>query len=137
MWSDSNQPARIYATPKTHKFKSPEDTRLESLKFRPIIAQNGTYTYNAAQVIGKYLRPLIASNNYIIKNTKDFPDLLKAQPQLQEDEEFVSYDVESLFTNIPIQETIDYILHKIYVEEKLPQICTKLIFSRLMTKLTK
>ena len=122
LYPESNQPARIYASAKTHKFKAPKEIRLETLKFRPIIAQNGTYTYNAAQVIGQYLRPLIAHNKYIIKNTQDFPKLLKSQPPLQDDEEFVSYDVESLFTNIPINETIDYIVHKIYEENKLPSI---------------
>ena len=31
--------------------------------------------------------------------------------------EDVSYDVESLFTSILVQETIDYILYKIYVKK--------------------
>ena len=29
----------------------------------------------------------------------------------------VSYDVESLFTSIPIKETIDFIVHKIYTKK--------------------
>ena len=77
-----------------------------STRTSPIIAQNGTYTYNAAQVIGDYLKPLISHNDYIIKNTQDFPKMLKVQPPLAEDEEYVSYDVVSLFTNIPIHDTI-------------------------------
>ena len=88
-------------------------------------------------MIGKYLRPLIAHNKHIINNTQEFPQLLKSQPPLGEDEEYVSYDVESLFTNIPIEDTIKYIIKKIYVEDKLPKICTQLIFTRLLTKLTK
>ena len=46
------------------------------------------------------------------------------------------YDVKSLFINVPIQETIDYILDEIYVKNKLPKICSKLIFKRLLLKLT-
>ena len=38
---------------------------------------------------------------------------------LQDDEEDVSYDVDSLFTNILIQETINYIIEQIYVHKKL------------------
>ena len=38
-----------------------------------------------------------------------FPSMLSAIPYLQDDEEEVSYDVESLFTNMPIEETINYI----------------------------
>ena len=132
----SNQPARIYATAKTHKFENVNDINIEELKFRPIIAQNGTYTYNASQVIGKYLKPLVSENPYIIKNTQDFAEILKHQPPLNENEEYVSYDVESLFTNIPIQETIEYIIRKIYDEKKIPQICSKTVFKRLLLKLT-
>ena len=40
----------------------------EKLKFRPIIAQTGTYTYNAAQVIAEYLKPHVDENPYIIRN---------------------------------------------------------------------
>ena len=42
--------------------------------------------------------------------------------QLSEDED-VSYDIESLFTNIPINETIDFICDKIYIHKKLQPIC--------------
>ena len=48
----------------------------------------------------------------------------------------MSYDVESLFTNVPVHEIIDYILQEIYVEEKLPVICSKLIMKCLLLKLT-
>ena len=61
--------------------------------------------------------------------------MLSSIPPLQDDEEDVSYDVESLFTNIPIQETINYIIEQIYVHKKLTPICSKLIFRRLLIKL--
>ena len=60
---------------------------------------------------------------------------LSTLPPLK-DEEGVSYDVKSLFTNIPIKETIDYIIHQIYKQKKLTPICTKLKFKRLLLKLT-
>ena len=44
--------------------------------------------------------------------------------------------MDSLFTNIPMQETIDYIIGQIYTEKKLPQICSKTIFRRLFLKVT-
>ena len=40
---------------------------------------------------------------------------------LFEDKEDVSHDVESLFTNIPIKETIDFICDEIYNRKKLNQ----------------
>ena len=62
--------------------------------------------------------------------------MIKNQAPLSSDEKYVSYDVDSLFTNIPIEETIEYIIHQIYNEKKVPQICSKTIFRRLMYKLT-
>ena len=40
----------------------------------------------------------------------------------------------STFTNIPIQETINYILEQIYVYENVTPICSKLILRRLLMK---
>ena len=61
--------------------------------------------------------------------------MLSSIPHLQDDEEDVPYDVESLFTNIAIQETINYISEQIYVHKKLMPICLKLVFRRLLIKL--
>ena len=58
MQPDSNQPTRLYRTPKTHKFEILDDITVVNLKFRPIIDQAGTFTYNTAKVISDYLRPL-------------------------------------------------------------------------------
>ena len=54
----SNQPGKIYPTVETHKFDSLENITIQNLKFRPIISQIGTYTYNAAKVLSDYLKPL-------------------------------------------------------------------------------
>ena len=62
--------------------------------------------------------------------------MLKEQPPLDINEEYVSYDVESLFTNIPVIETIDYIINEICVNHKIKPMCKKLIFKRLLLKLT-
>ena len=96
--------------------------------------QTGTMVYNASQVIADYLSPLNDSK-YIIKDTLTFPSILK-DSKLKEDEEDISYDVASLFTNVPIEDTIDYILDEIYVNKRLKPICSKLIMKRLLKKLT-
>ena len=54
---------------------------------------------------------------------------------LSEDKEDVSYDVESLFINIPIKDTIDFICEEIYVHKKLEPISKKPIFKKLLYKL--
>ena len=131
----SNQPGKLYATAKTHKFSSLDEMTIEKLKLRPIISQVGTYTYNAGKVIAHYLKPL-CQNEYKINGTQPFPSMLKYQTQLNPNQEYVSYDLESLFTNIPVDETINHIINKIYQKKKLPQICDKTIFKRLLLNLT-
>ena len=39
---------------------------------------------------------------YMTRNTQDFPNILKAKPLLEIVEKYVSYDIESLVTNIPV-----------------------------------
>ena len=52
------------------------------------------------------------------------------------DEEYISYNVDNLFTNISVKETTDYILEEIYVNRKMKPICSKLVFKLLLYKLT-
>ena len=101
MRPSSNQPARFFATAKTHKFDNFKDINIENLKLRPIIDQTGTATYHASKVVANYLRPL-TSNKFVIKDCLLFADILKSTV-LEKEEEIVSYDVESLFTNIIIR----------------------------------
>ena len=62
--------------------------------------------------------------------------MIKNQTPLSPDEQYVSYDVDSSFTNIPVQETIKRIIYQIYNEKKVPKSCSKTIFKRLMYNLT-
>ena len=134
MKPDSNQPACLYGTAKTHKLETLDDITVANLRFRLMIDQTGTLMYNAAKVILDYLRPL-CKNKYSIYDTQKFPSMWSSIQPLQDDEEDVSYEVESLFTNIPLQETINYIIEQIYVHKKLMPVCLKLIFRRLLIKL--
>ena len=125
----SNQPGQSFATAKTHKFKCISDVTLEQLKLRSIIGQTGTYIYKASKVVAKYLGPL-AKNDYTIRDALSFPDLLKSAPSDHKYKD-VSYDVKSLFTSIPVQETIDYVLYKIYDKKELKPFCKMSIFKKL------
>ena len=54
---------------------------------------------------------------------------------ISEGEEDVSYDVESLFTNISLKDTIDFICEEIYIHKKLEPISKKSAFKKLLYKL--
>ena len=56
-----------------------------------------------------------------------FTKILRDLPPLSNDEEYFLHDVESLLTNIPLKENIDYILEEIYLNRKIKPICSKLI----------
>ena len=136
MRPSNNQPARLFATAKTHKFHNRKDANLKELKLRPIIDQTGTCYYHAGKVIANYLKPLI-ENDYIINDTQRFPSMLNDLPPLnEEEEEEVSYDVESLFTSVPVKDTIAFICSEIYEKKKLKPICSRNIFRKLLLELT-
>ena len=66
--------------------------------------------YKTAQVISEYLKSLNENNDFIIKNTQGFAQLIREQPPLDENEEYVSYDVELLFRNVSNHDTTKDIL---------------------------
>ena len=98
MYPHSNQPAKLYGTDKTHKFKDIIDVTKEQIKFRPIIDQTCIYTYSAAQVISQYLKRS-CKNEFTIEGTQSFSKKIRDFPPL-ENEEVIPYDIQSLFTNI-------------------------------------
>ena len=132
----SNQPARFFATAKTHKFDTAENINVKDLKLKPIIDQTGTYIYDASKIVAEFLKPH-ARNEFTISDTLAFPELLK-NIENSDDYEDVSYNVESLFTSIPIKEMHKiYIMHKIYTKNVIEPMCKKSIFKKLLIKLTK
>ena len=97
-----SHPARIYGLPKVHKLKG--NVRNEIPPIRPIIDSMGTFNYNLAKHLKDLLTPLIPSE-HCATDTFTFVREIK---ELNYDEKFmVSFDVTSLFTNIPLHETID------------------------------
>ena len=131
----SNQSLRFFATVKTHKFDDHSLINIDDLKFRPIIDQSNTYTYNAPNIVSDYLQPL-AHNDYVIKDTLTLPEIIK-NDVLDPNEGYVSYDVESLFTSISGKETIYYIITEIYDNKVIEPMCKNpLIFLRLLEKVT-
>ena len=100
-------PARIYGTPKMHKFSSSDSFP----KLRLIVSSIGTFNYNLACFLCDLLSPLVP-NNYSCKDNFSFVSQIK-NANLS-GKFFISYDVTSLFTNIPLQETIDIAINLVF-----------------------
>ena len=75
-------------------------------------------------------------SKYTVKNTREFVEKARTL-QTPDGYQMISFDVVSLFTNVPLKQTIDIILRKVYKEkliktkiprknmEKLLQLCTQ------------
>ena len=90
-------PGILYGNPKVHK------TVVNSTsKFRPILSAINTPTYSLAKYLNPILPPLTI-NEFTVKKSFDF-----AEEVVSYDNKLymASLDVESLFTNIPLEETI-------------------------------
>ena len=72
----------------------------------------GSVSYETAKELSKILKPLVGKTPYSVKNTKDFIQSIK-DIRLQKDECMVSYDVEALFTSVPIKPAIAIIQRKL------------------------
>lgn len=51
----SSQPARVYATTKTHTFTYIKQTNVNDLKLWPLIDQAGNHLYDCPEIFTKYL----------------------------------------------------------------------------------
>ncbi|XP_022790275.1 uncharacterized protein LOC111335411 [Stylophora pistillata] len=81
---------------------------------RPILSATGTYNYALAKWLDDKLKPL-SSNRYTISDTFSFADEIQ-NLVIDENDILVSYDVTSLFTNVPLQETIEIIAEKAFAD---------------------
>ena len=80
--------------------------------FRPIVSSIGIYNYELAKYLCSLLQSYIPSN-YCTQDSFTFVNEIQDIPL--SGNFMVSFDVESLFTNIPLDECIDKVVH--YVKE--------------------
>ena len=106
-YPSGSAPARIYGTPKMHKFLSSDSFP----KFRPTVSSIVTFKYNLARFLFDPCSPLVP-NDYSCKDTFSFVSQIKNASLCKKF--LVSYDVTSLFTNTPLQETIDIAINLIF-----------------------
>ena len=107
LYPSGSAPARIYGTPKMHKLSSSDSFP----KLCPIVSSIGTFNYNLACFLCDLLSPLVP-NDYSCKDTFSFFSQIKNANLSKKF--LVSYDVTSLFTNIPLQESSDIAINLIF-----------------------
>ncbi|KXJ18274.1 hypothetical protein AC249_AIPGENE15544 [Exaiptasia diaphana] len=95
--------AHLYGLPKTHK---------EKLAIRPILSATSTYNYALAKWLEVKLKPL-SYNRYSILDIFKFADEIRNK-EINQGDILVSYDVTSLFTNVPLDKTISLLVDKAF-----------------------
>ena len=100
-----SKPGILYGLPKVHK---------ETCPVRPIMSAIGTYNYGLAKFLVPILQP-ITSNQYTVNSSFSFVKEI-TNTTFSHGTVMVSFDVSSLFTNIPLDETISIILDNLFCE---------------------
>lgn len=90
---------------------------------RPTLSDTGTNSYALAKRLDEKLKPL-SVNHYTISDTLSFTEEIQ-NLDINKNNILVSYDVTSLFTNIPLQETIEITVEKVFVDNWLNQTQSK------------
>ena len=79
---------------------------------RPTVFKINTATFNLAKYLSNLIAPLRESE-YIIKSTRDLIGKVKAK-EVPNVYQIVSFNVKSLFSNVPLGRTIDIVLRRVY-----------------------
>ena len=94
----------MYGLPKIHKEGNP---------IRPIISSIGTNTYELSKYLDEIIKPVLSDDTFMCTDTVDFINSI-SEEKLDNGNCMASFDVSSLFTNVPVKETIEIILNRCF-----------------------
>ena len=122
------RPGIMYGSCKLHKASAGDCPR-----FRPILSALNTPTYKLAKLLVPILKPL-TTNEFTVKDSFHFAEEIVDQ---QHDLFMGSLDVDSLFTNIPLEETIEICTNELFKESETVEGLSKTEFKELLSLATK
>lgn len=104
LWLHNNNAVapKIYGLPKIHK---------ENIPLRPVVSNSGAASYNMSQFIGRIINNIVDKDIYNVRNSFDFKEFIE-NIMVPQDHVMVSFDIISLFTNIPTDLAINIINNK-------------------------
>ena len=106
----------MFCQPKVHKTGMP---------LRPVISTSNSYNYNLSKYLTDLLEKARTKPNSYIKDSFSFAKLIQQQKPSKNDF-MISLDVESLFTSIPVYESIELAIKTILEKKKNDPSFTKL-----------
>jgi hypothetical protein len=102
IYASGTAPGVLYGLPKVHK---------ENWPIRPILSACNTPTYDLAKFLVPILNP-ITKNNFTVSNV--FPFINELTQFKAQNTFMATFDVKSLFTQIPLNETIDICVNELF-----------------------
>ena len=123
-----SKPSVLYGLSKVHK-------RVENNKpkQRPILSAINTPTYKLSKYLGEILEPY-TKNSLTAKDSFTFANEVRCQNSVLT---MASLDVEALFTNIPLEETIDICVELVFGNENVVRGLNRNEFHTLLSLATK
>ena len=100
----------LYGLPKVHK---------PGVPLRPIVSFFSSPTYQLSKHLSMILAPLIGNSDSHVQNSRRFSSFMASQI-LSPDDVLVSFDVVSLFTNVPVNLAIDVAHRRLRANDSLP-----------------
>ena len=104
----ASNPPRLYDLPKIYKPQVP---------LRPIVSCIGSPTYPLAKHVAFLLSPLTGKTSTFVQNSQHFVELMN-DLKLGPAEAMVSFDIKSLFTNVPVDEN-HFVIHQLLSDDSL------------------
>ena len=102
---DGPSSAHLYGLPKIHK------ALVDGLpNYRPIISQIGSPTYKIAKYLVDFIST-ITKNEYTFRDSFEFVSMIDKQDH---NSFKCSFDIDSLFTNVPLEVTIETVIKKVF-----------------------
>ncbi|XP_072030474.1 uncharacterized protein [Amphiura filiformis] len=100
---------RLYCTTKIHKEGNP---------IRPIVDYTGSLGYQTSKALAEILGPLVGNTDHHVVNSKQLAEEMTGV-LIEENDIFNSHDVVSLFTNTPIDKSLDIIKDRLEKDKTL------------------
>ena len=99
-----SQCPKLYGLPKTHKAGIPT---------RPILDMSNSVQYKISKLLIKILEPVSSKfSTFCIKDSFSFVEVIRKTSLTPSN--MCSFDIKSLFTNVPVDETIKICLNELY-----------------------
>ena len=107
-----SQRPKLYGLPKTHKKEIP---------LRPILSMTKSPQSNLSTFLISILEPVLEKfTTHTVPDSFSFVDKLKSLNLSQPNNFMVSFDIKSLFTNVPLDEVLNICLDQLYNSDLLP-----------------